>query len=35
MNIFGHESDERELLTPGESVTTVETALGTFGMTTC
>jgi predicted amidohydrolase len=35
MHLFGYESEESKLLTPGERVVTVETELGTVGMTTC
>jgi hypothetical protein len=34
-HLFGYESAERQLLTPGESLATVETAGFTVGMTTC
>jgi len=35
IHTFGYGSREQELLTPGERVVTVETELGTIGMTTC
>lgn len=35
MHLFGYESEESQLLTPGEGITTVDTPLGTIGMTTC
>jgi predicted amidohydrolase len=35
IHLFGYESEEATLLTPGESVVAVETDLGTLGLTTC
>jgi predicted amidohydrolase len=35
MHLFGYESEESKLLTPGERVVTVDTEFGTVGMTTC
>lgn len=35
MHLFGYESEESQLLTPGTEIVTVETDLGTLGMTTC
>jgi predicted amidohydrolase len=35
VHLFGYESDESELLTPGEEVVAAETPLGTVGLTTC
>lgn len=35
IHLFGYESAERRLLTPGERVVAVETAFGTAGLTTC
>lgn len=35
MHLFGYESEESQLLTPGDRVVTVDTELGTFGLTTC
>ena len=35
IHLFGYESEESRILTPGARVETVETALGTVGLTTC
>lgn len=35
IHLFGYESEEQRLLTPGEEVTAIETELGTVGLTTC
>lgn len=35
VHLFGYDSAERDLLTPGERVVTVETDLGTVGLSTC
>lgn len=35
IHVFGYESLEASLLEPGDSVSTVETSLGTIGTTTC
>ena len=35
IHLFGYQSEETEILTRGESVTVVETALGRFGLATC
>ncbi|MFB6130186.1 MAG: carbon-nitrogen family hydrolase [Salinigranum sp.] len=35
VHLFGYESEESRILTPGERVVTVETSLGTVGLTTC
>jgi predicted amidohydrolase len=35
LHLFGYDSEEQRLLTPGEEVTAIETALGTVGLTTC
>jgi len=35
IHLFGYESKESKLLTPGSQVCTVETDLGTLGLTTC
>lgn len=35
LHLFGYDSEEQRLLTPGEAVTAVETELGTVGLTTC
>lgn len=35
LHLFGYESRESQLLTPGEEIVTVETSLGTVGLTTC
>lgn len=35
IHLFGYESEESQLLTPGERIVAVETDLGTVGMVTC
>jgi len=35
IHLFGYDSQERQILTPGDSVTVVPTPIGTFGMATC
>ena len=35
MHLFGYESEESRLLTPGEDVVTIDSDLGTVGLTTC
>jgi predicted amidohydrolase len=35
IHVFGYQSREAELLSPGDDATTVHTALGTIGTTTC
>lgn len=35
LHLFGYESEERRLLTPGDRIVAVDTALGTVGMVTC
>lgn len=35
MHLFGYESEESQLLTPGERIVAAETEFGTVGMTTC
>jgi predicted amidohydrolase len=35
IHLYGYESEENELLTPGERIVALETDLGTVGMTTC
>lgn len=35
MHLFGYDSQETQLLTPGEHIVTVDTEFGTVGMTTC
>lgn len=35
IHLFGFNSKETQLLTPGEKITVVQTPLGTFGMVTC
>lgn len=35
IHLFGYESEESQLLTPGERIVAVDTVLGTFGLTTC
>lgn len=35
IHLFGYDSREQHLLTPGEQVTAIETAFGTVGLTTC
>jgi predicted amidohydrolase len=35
MHLFGYESEESKLLTPGERIVTIDTDFGTVGMTTC
>jgi predicted amidohydrolase len=35
IHLFGYKSKETEILTPGESITAVETPLGNIGMATC
>lgn len=35
LHLFGYESEESALLTPGEEVCAVDTELGTVGLTTC
>jgi predicted amidohydrolase len=35
VHLFGYESDEQALLTPGEEAVTAETPFGTVGMATC
>jgi predicted amidohydrolase len=35
IHLFGYKSRETEILTPGESITVVETPLGNIGMATC
>jgi predicted amidohydrolase len=35
MHLFGYESEESQLLTPGERIVTADTGFGTVGMTTC
>lgn len=35
LHLFGYESEERQLLTPGERIVAVDTAFGTVGMATC
>lgn len=35
VHLFGYESEENRLLTPGERVVAVDTDLGTVGLTTC
>jgi predicted amidohydrolase len=35
VHLFGYESEEATLLTPGESLCAIETAFGTVGLTTC
>ena len=35
VHLFGYESEESQLLTPGDRIVTVETAFGTAGLTTC
>jgi predicted amidohydrolase len=35
IHLFGHQSKEAEILTPGTSVTVVETSLGSLGLATC
>lgn len=35
IHLFGYDSREQQLLTPGERVTAIETQFGTVGLTTC
>lgn len=35
IHLFGYQSDERRILTAGDTVTVVRTPLGTWGITTC
>lgn len=35
IHLFGYESEESRLLTPGERIVAIDTPLGTFGLTTC
>jgi predicted amidohydrolase len=35
MHLFGYQSDEQQLLTPGKSVVTTKTDFGTVGLSTC
>jgi predicted amidohydrolase len=35
VHLFGYESDEQRLLTPGEEAVTADTSFGTVGMATC
>jgi predicted amidohydrolase len=35
IHLFGYESEESQLLTPGTSITAIETDFGTVGLTTC
>ena len=35
IHLFGYESQESQLLTPGDRIVTVDTELGTMGMVTC
>ena len=35
VHLFGYESRESQLLTPGERVVAIDTDIGTFGLTTC
>jgi len=35
VHLFGYESEESQLLTPGERVVTIKTEIGTVGLTTC
>ena len=35
LHLFGYESEESRLLTPGDRVTAIDTGVGTVGLTTC
>lgn len=35
IHLFGYESEESRLLTPGKRIVAIDTELGTFGLTTC
>ena len=35
LHLFGHNSEESKILSPGDSVVVVKTPLGTFGLATC
>jgi predicted amidohydrolase len=35
LHLFGYNSKERQILSPGNTTTVIETALGTLGLTTC